>query len=296
LIPYFVSHAYEKIWGRSCASVYAAPSSWIESIHPEDRDRALHEFEHASLSGQTQIEYRILRNDGDVRWIWTRTFPVRDTNGDLKRLIGIAQDCTERKHAEETRAFLASIVESSDDSIIGSNLDGTIQSWNHGAQRLFGYTPAETIGECISMLFLPSQETDQVKTREKIRRSERIERFESVRVAKSGTPVDVSVIISPVKDRSGQLIGVSGIYRDITRRKAADANLLKAKEAAEAANEAKNEFLPIIGFRSAVPFAQAPLVSSDEAVALSATVRRNLLLFAREPMPPCSSSLGRPGI
>jgi PAS domain S-box-containing protein len=217
-IPSFVSHAYERVWGRPCASVYDTPSSWIESIHPEDRDRARREFERASLSGRTEVKYRILCSNGDVRWIWARTFPVRDKTGEVTRLIGIAQDCTEREQAEETRAFLASIVEFSDDSIIGSDLEGTILSWNQGAQRLFGYTPEEAIGKCVTMLFPPGHQNDYLKNRQKIRRDERIERFEASHVSKGGTPIDVSLILSPVKDTSGRLIGASGIYRDITRR------------------------------------------------------------------------------
>ena len=76
LKPYFVSHAYERIWGQSCLSVYADPSSWITSIHPEDLERVTSEFERAADANQAQIEYRILRPDGDVRWIWARTFSV----------------------------------------------------------------------------------------------------------------------------------------------------------------------------------------------------------------------------
>src|ERR1019366_2645747 len=105
------------------------------------------------------------------------------------------------------RAFLASIVESSDDSIIGSDLVGTIQTWNRGAQMLFGYTSEETIGHSISMLFLPGHEADHLETRKRIRRSERVERFEAVRVAKGNRPIDVSVIISPVRNSSRELIG-----------------------------------------------------------------------------------------
>ena len=95
LKPYFVSHAYERIWGQSCLSAYADPSSWIESIHPEDRDRVIEEFERAATSSQAQIEYRIVRPDGDVRWIWARTFSVPTETG--------SSDATDRDRAGHHR-------------------------------------------------------------------------------------------------------------------------------------------------------------------------------------------------
>jgi PAS domain S-box-containing protein len=142
-----------------------------------------------------------------------------------------------------TQAFLASIVESSDDSIIGTDLEGNILTWNQGAERLFGYTLEEALGKHITMLFPQDRYEDQVRSRAQIRSQERIERFDSVRMGKHGEPIDVSVILSPIKDGGGNLLGVSAIYRDITEKKRAESELLRAKDAAEAANQAKSEFL-----------------------------------------------------
>jgi two-component system NtrC family sensor kinase len=221
--PYFVSNAYERIWGRPCESAYDEPSSWIESIHPADRDLAMRQLEQDGASGRSQAEYRIIRPDGEVRWVWVRTFPFRDDAGEIRRLIGIAQDYTERKQFESTQAFLASIVESSDDSIIGSDLEGKIVSWNHGAERLFGYTPEEAIGRPVTILFPPNQELNYLKTvLNTVGRLEETRRFEAVRMAKSGTPIEVSVILSPIRDTTGQPQGLSGIYRDIRDRKSTE--------------------------------------------------------------------------
>jgi PAS domain S-box-containing protein len=222
VIPYYVTNAFERIWGRSCQSIYENPSSWIESIHPDDRARVTREFEDASDGGRNEMQYRIVRPDGEVRWICTRTFPLWSQDGQIRRLIGIAQDCTERRRSEEMRAFLAAIVESSEDSIIGTDLHGRIRTWNRGAERLFGYTTEEAVGESIRLIFLPDRQADHLATLHKIRRLEHIEHFESVRVGKNGVPIDVAVIISPIRDSLGELQGVSGIYRDITDRKRAE--------------------------------------------------------------------------
>ncbi len=143
----------------------------------------------------------------------------------------------------QTRAFLASIVESSDDSIIGTDLEGTILSWNGGAERMWGYTAEEAIGKHIKILFPVASRDDYRGSLRRIQGHERIERFESVRVKKDGALLDVSVILSPIVDDLGGLCGVSAIYRDITKDKKSAAELVRAKEAAEAASRAKSEFL-----------------------------------------------------
>ncbi|MGH9591496.1 MAG: PAS domain-containing protein, partial [Bryobacteraceae bacterium] len=160
-----------------------------------------------------------------------------------RRLAGVAEAPRQMAEDERARAFLASIVESLDDSIIGTDLEGTILSWNHGAERLWGYAAREALGQHITMLFPAARRPDYRQSLDKIQHQERVERFESVRVRKDGTPIDVSVILSPIRDDGGQLRGVSAIYRDITKDKRAAAELLKAKESAEAASRAKSEFL-----------------------------------------------------
>src|SRR5207249_86298 len=97
----YISPAYEEIWGRSCESLYAAPRSWLEAIHPKDRERVLSAAVTRQVSGIYDEEYRIIRGDGKVRWIKDRAFPVPDDFGVIYRIAGIAEDITERKAAEE---------------------------------------------------------------------------------------------------------------------------------------------------------------------------------------------------
>jgi len=163
------------------------------------------------------------------------------------------REITERNRTAERMAFLASIVESSDDSIIGTDLDGTILSWNRGAEQLFGYTTGEVVGKHIVILFPQHLEGEYLKSLSRIRRQEQRERYESVRVRKDGTEIDVSVILSPIKDTIGRLRGVSAIYREITRRKKTESELLLAKQAAEVSNRARSEFLARMGHEIRTP-------------------------------------------
>jgi PAS domain S-box-containing protein len=128
----------------------------------------------------------------------------------------------DRQQAERTHAFLASIVESSDDSIIGTDLDGQILSWNRASEKLFGYTASEATGKHISLLFPPDRQSEPVETLERIAHEERIRRFEAVRVGKDGKPIDISGIVAAVRDASGRVQGVYANYRDIADRKRAE--------------------------------------------------------------------------
>ena len=149
----------------------------------------------------------------------------------------------EHKQAERLQARLAAIVESSDDAILSKDLNGVIQTWNAGAARLFGYRAEEVIGRPVTLLLPPErlQEEEQILAR--VRSGRRVEHMETVRVTKDGRRIDISLTVSPVKDRKGRIIGASKIARDITDRKRVEGELKAAKEAAEAANVAKSQFL-----------------------------------------------------
>jgi PAS domain S-box-containing protein len=160
------------------------------------------------------------------------------------------REITERKRAERTSRLLASIVESSDDAIISKDLNGIISSWNRGAERVFGYKADEVIGKPVTIL-MPHElydEEDQILA--SIRSGQSVDHYETFRLRKDGTPIDISLTISPIRDETGTIIGASKIARDITEEKRAEeerTRLLErerlAREEAEAANRLKDEFL-----------------------------------------------------
>jgi PAS domain S-box-containing protein len=142
---------------------------------------------------------------------------------------GYIRDITERRRAEAARAYLAAIVNSSDDAILGKTLEGIITSWNNGAERMFGYTAAEAVGQQICLIIPPERHGEEGQILERLRRGERIEHFETVRRRKDGTHIDVSLTVSLIKDSEGNIIGASKIARDITERKRAEEALQKAQ-------------------------------------------------------------------
>ena len=125
----------------------------------------------------------------------------------------------EVRAATEARSRLAAIIESTDDAIIGKTLEGTITSWNLAAERLFGYTAEEMIGQPIRRLIPPERQEDFERILGSIRRGERVTHFETERICKDGSRVQVSLTVSPIKDANGQIVGASKIARDITDRK-----------------------------------------------------------------------------
>jgi PAS domain S-box-containing protein len=174
-------------------------------------------------------------------------FPVEISLSPLETEEGILvltaiRDVSERRKAEELRFQLAAIVDSSDDAIIGEGLDGVILSWNRGAERLFGYTAREAIGQPISLLLPAGREGEEPAIIERLKHGERVEPFETVRRHKDGREIDVSVTISPIYDSGSRIIGASKVARDISERKRAEAAAARAKEAAEAASHELEAF------------------------------------------------------
>jgi PAS domain S-box-containing protein len=157
--------------------------------------------------------------DGSYYWVDATIVPFLDEKGGPRQYVAIRTDITNRKAAEETNARLASIVESSDDAIIGKTLDGVITSWNPGAERIFGYWAAEMIGRPMLAIFPPDRVTEEAEILARIAHGEHVLHYETVRLRKDGKPIDVSVTISPVSNPQGRIVGASKIARDITKQK-----------------------------------------------------------------------------
>ena len=195
----------------------------------------------------TPYEKEYLHEDGSQLPVLVGIARIDDAGS---QFVAFVLDLSQRLQAEEARARLAAIVESSDDEIISKTLDGTIVTWNAGATRLFGYTPEEAVGQPNSILVPPDRMDEQRQLLERLRHGERTEHFETVRIAKDGRRIDVALTTSVVRDESGRVIGISTIGRDITARKLAEQErerLLAAEQAARAESErigrVKDEFL-----------------------------------------------------
>src|SRR5215467_8397840 len=133
------------------------------------------------------------------------------------------------------QAFLAAIVESAEDAIVGKTLEGIVTSWNQGAEKIFGYTAEEMVGRSITTLIPPDHPNEEPTILQRIRRGERVEHYETKRIRKDGQIIDVSLTISPIRNRGGTIVGASKIARDITERKVVEAREREALEQARAA-------------------------------------------------------------
>ena len=396
----YISAGYEEIWGRPRESVRANPDSWLDAIHPEDRERVRRAM-HSEYADDR--EYRVVRPDGSIRWVRDRAFPVRNTRGEVVRVAGIAedvtrekrsddalhnrerelreaqrlarvgswdwdaasgittwseeffhvlgldpeydlptdenrlrwytpesarrlesalrrsieegipyeleleqvradgtrrwiaarseikrdaegaiigvrgaaQDITEQREAEAKIIRLASIVESSDDAIIGKTLDGTITSWNRGAQEMYGYSEQEVIGKSISILMPHGVDDDLPEILAHIRDGKHIKHSETVRRRKDGRTIRVSLTVSPLLDADGRVIGASAIARDVTDRYRAEralrilADINRALTHVETEQQLLDEACRIMVEVGGYELAWIGYANSDEALSIT---------------------------
>jgi PAS domain S-box-containing protein len=212
----------EEIVGKHISTL-AAPERVDELPNILDRIRLGERIDHYETKRKTK--------DGRILNISLTVSPIRDGSGVIVGASKVARDITDQRNASELQERLAAIVESSDDAIISKDLNGIIQSWNHGAERIFGYRAEEIVGKHISTLATAESVAEIPNILQRISRGEHIEHYETTRKTKDGRVLNVSLTVSPIRDASGAIIGASKVGRDITERRRQEEALREANEA-----------------------------------------------------------------
>ena len=193
----------------------------FDFIAPEYR-AAYRAFHDSICRGEKgSLEFDIVGLAGHRRSVETHAAPLPQPDGSNLHLA-ITHDITERKERERDRNLLSAIVDSSDDAIISKNLDGIITSWNTGAERMFGYSAEEAVGQSVTILVPPDRLQEEPDILSRLRRGERVDHFETIRRRKDGALRDISLTISPVRNEHGRIVGASKIARDITEHRRAE--------------------------------------------------------------------------
>jgi PAS domain S-box-containing protein len=244
----YVNRAYATMLGLQPQELVGRP---IVEVIGADAFAAIKPYVEKVLQGQSvEYEEEVPFKTIGPRHLRGAYRPDFGSDGIIVGWVATLSDLSDRKHTEKALRQFAAIVESTDDAIIGMDLNGLITSWNNAARELYGYTAEEVIGRNVSILTPPEHFQDERQILTKIRVGERIVHYETLRMAKNGRRIDVSLTVSPIQDASGTLIGASKIARDITERRRVEEEreeLLRrehdARAEAEVANRVKDEFL-----------------------------------------------------
>src|SRR3990167_7545807 len=210
--------AAERMFGYSAKEILGKP---ISILVPKDSQEEFSLILEKIKKDQRieHFETKRLNKDGRVLNVSVTLSPIKNKEGKIIGISKIVRNITERKQSEQERIKLASIVESSEDAILGMNLDGIIDSWNSGAVKMFGYKENEIIGKSVQLIY-PSERTEELPSIiQKLRSGARIEHFETERKRKDESIIDVSLSISPIKNEKGSIVGIAKIIRDISGQK-----------------------------------------------------------------------------
>jgi PAS domain S-box-containing protein len=230
-----VNPAWYRMLGWAAADLLDLPL--VDMVHKDDRDLVASSFAELAGkgSGSSQLECRVGTANGGYRWIsWTATF-------DGENWYGIGVDVTTARSASQQAEMLARLVEGSEDAIVSQDLDHLITSWNPGAERLYGYTREEMIGRPASLLISKEHQDEEGSVVTAALGGERVSHFETRRVRKDGTEVDVSLVVSAMADADGRVIGLSSVARDVTEQRAAITALHSSEQRLKQIVDATNE-------------------------------------------------------
>jgi PAS domain S-box-containing protein len=243
------------------------------------------------FGGQRRDDVVIERPDGSRITIRVNVTALRDTQGHLIGAVNVFQDITERKLIEDDAARLAAIVVSAEDAIISKTLDGYITSWNRAAEAMFGHSEPEVIGKSITIIIPPDRLHEEEVILGRLRRGEAIKHFETERLTKDGRRIQISLSVSPIRDRYGRIIGASKVARNITERKLYEreremllASERRARAEAQEANRTKDEFLAVLAheLRNPVGVIVNALAVLDQSKELDPQVGRARNLMRRQ--------------
>jgi PAS domain S-box-containing protein len=253
----FLNSVAETLTGRTQAEAVGKPFKDVLNIINEKTGQPLENLTARVLERKRPVQLPpntiLISKDGTERFIEDSIAPLRDENGAIFGVVLIFRDISERKRAEEALYRLAAIVESSADIIIGKTLEGVITSWNKAAERIFGYTAAEAVGQSIYLIIPNDRHKEEEQILARLAQGERIEHYETVRQRKDGSLINISLTVSPILDREGHIIGASKIARDITERRRIEEQREQlferekvARARAEEAGRLKDEFLATV--------------------------------------------------
>lgn len=270
----YVSPGYERIWGRTPESLIEDGRSWAYSIHSDDRERVVESFLRNASSGRYDEVYRIIRDDGQMRWIHDRAFPILDEQERVYRVAGLSEDITSFKSIEEelrqskeyletlvqevrenlqstnaslseAEEFMRAIFEGNADPMIITDLKDIVKDANPAMERVFGYRKDELVGKTFPG-HIGFDDGKLEKWIEACRFGQGVTGYETIRRAKDGTVIPVSITVSPIRNSTGELTHLSFLYRDITERLKMEHALKESEEKHRSFIERANDGIAII--------------------------------------------------
>jgi two-component system, cell cycle sensor histidine kinase and response regulator CckA len=291
----YVSPAYERIWGRSCESLRTDSRSFLEAIHAEDRALVIDVLAAQQAGEPFEHEYRIVRPDGEVRWIRDRGFPVRAEGGRVVQYVGVAEDITERRRAEDRIRLLARALESTNDMVCVADVSDRITFANAAFLRVYGYAADEVLGQTAALVRSAGTPDAVV---DEIARASRTDGWsgELMNRRKDGTEFRVGLRTSAIRDERGSVVGLLGVARDVSEQRSLEDQLRQAQKmeaigqlAGGIAHDFNNLLTAIQGFAGLVAESlpedderRADINEIQNAATRAAGLTRQLLAFSRK--------------